>query len=333
MNELAWALLDANGDIVTIIDLSAVVLFANESACQHFAKPTNEIIGACLWEFYSGTGVSHYKILLNQVVQTGQPITFNHKDRGHWKRTLIYPIQGKDNRVESIAICSRDITQQIDAEEQLKHALLELITAQEDERHRISRDLHDDVGQRMTAFVFDLRSLKDALASGQKVSTDEISTIIRNFETILKHIRRIFYQLHPPSLGKMALPRVLEAFCASIEESNGVNIDFNSQEELPERPDNYVTAIYRFVQEGLTNVTKHARATAAWINLDYTEGDINISLEDNGQGFDPKSVAEGIGLHGIRERFLLLGGSVEIESSPGKGTRLSGTIPFTVRDH
>ncbi len=333
MDKIASALLAANGDSVTIIDPSATILFVNEPACEQYAKPTNEIIGACLWEFCPGSGVSHYKILLNQVIQTGQPITFNHKDKERWKRILIYPVQGKDSRVESIAICSRDITQQVDAEEQLKHVLLELITAQEDERHRISRDLHDDVGQRMTAFVFELRSVKDALAGGQKVSADEINTIIRNFETILKHIRQIFYQLHPPSLGKMPLPRVLEAFCSSIEESNGVNIDFNSQEGIPQLPDNYVMAIYRFVQEGLTNVTKHARATAAWINLDYTEGDINISLEDNGQGFDPKSVAEGIGLHGIRERFLLLGGSVEIESSPGKGMRLSGTIPFTVRDH
>ena len=331
--ELAWALLDANGDSVIVVDLTATILFANKSAIQQYAKPISQIIGACIWEFYPGTSVNHHKILLNQAVKTKSPVTYNHKVKEGWKRTLIYPIQGKGNRVERIAVCSRDITQQIDAEEQLKLVLLELITAQEDERYRISRDLHDAVGQRMTAFIFELRSIKDAIASEQEVSTNEIEMIIRNFQAILKNIRQIFYQLHPPSLGKMPLPRVLAAFCSSFEESNGVHVDFNSQDGIPELPGDHVTAVYRFVQEGLTNVAKHARATAAWVNLDYAEGEVNISLEDNGQGFDLNSVIEGIGLHGIRERFLLLSGVIEIESSPGKGTRLSGTIPYMARSH
>jgi len=93
-------------------------------------------------------------------------------------------------------------------------------------------------------------------------------------------------------------------------------------------PDNYVFAIYWFVQEGLTNILKHAKASAAWINLDYIEDDLNISVEDNGLGFNLKMNHEGIGLQGIRKRFTMLGGNVEIESSPGMGTRLSGTIPF-----
>jgi len=124
---------------------------------------------------------------------------------------------------------------------------------------------------------------------------------------------------------------VLEAFCSTFEETNNLHVDFSCQEEIPELPDIYDKAIYRFVQEGLANVAKHARASSAWINLDYTDGDLNISVEDNGQGFNMNSIIEGIGLHGIRERFLMLGGSMDIESSSGKGTRLSGTIPFRSR--
>jgi signal transduction histidine kinase len=126
----------------------------------------------------------------------------------------------------------------------------------------------------------------------------------------------------------MALSTVLAGFCSTFEETNNVHVDFSYQEGIPELPENYVKAIYRFVQEGLTNVAKHAKASAAWINLDYIDDDLNISVEDNGLGFDLKRVHEGIGLHGIRERFLMLGGSIEIESAPGKGTHLSGTIPF-----
>ena len=332
-DELAWALLDANGDSVVIVDLAGTILFANQTSCQQYAQPITEILGASIWGFFPSTSVNHRKILFNQAIETGVPVTFNHRVNDGWKRTLMYPIQGTDNRVARIAICSRDITQQIDAEERLKLILLELITAQEDERHRISRDLHDSVGQWMTAFIFELRSVRDALANEQGVSADEIDMIIRNFQAILKNIRQIFYQLHPPSLGMMPLSSVLAAFCSSFEEANGVQVDFNSQEELPQLPDSHARVIYRFVQEGLTNVAKHAGATAAWVNLDYAEGEISVSLEDNGHGFDPNSVIEGIGLHGIRERFSLLNGMIEIESSLGKGARLSGTIPFTASSH
>ena len=327
-NHIAWSILDAFGDHITLVDSKGLVLFSNKTASQKYTKSDNEIINTLVWELYADTNISHFQILFNQVVETGEPISVTHKIKDRWNRTLIYPIRGKENPVEEIAICSRDITLQVNAEEQLKRVLLELITAQENERQRISQDLHDDVGQRMTALVFELKSIKDALLAGQSVTADEMNTIIRNVETILKHIRQIFYQLHPPSLSKMALPRVLEAFCSSFEESHGLKVDFSNQEEFPELPNSYNIAIYRFIQEGLTNVFKHAQATAAWINLDYTEDDINVSLEDNGNGFDPKLIIEGIGLHGIRERFLILNGNIDIESSPGKGTRLSGTIPF-----
>jgi signal transduction histidine kinase len=147
-------------------------------------------------------------------------------------------------------------------------------------------------------------------------------------ELIIKHVRQIFYTLSPPSLYKMSLPVVLAGFCSTFEETNGVHVDLSCQEGLPALPEKHVNAIYRFVQEGLTNVSKHARASSVWINLEYIEGDLTLSMEDNGQGFDLERSQEGIGLRGIRQRFLVLDGSIEIESAPGRGTRLSGTIPF-----
>ena len=154
---------------------------------------------------------------------------------------------------------------------------MELVTAQEEERHRISQDLHDDVGQKMTALLFELRAIKDTIEHEQKVSIKDIDDVIHNMETIIKHVRQIFYQLHPPSLSKMELTKVLEAFCSTFEETNNLRVDFSCQEEIPELPDAYDKAIYRFVQEGLTNVVKHAGASSVWINLDYTEGDLNIA--------------------------------------------------------
>lgn len=325
---IASALLDAEADAVILVDLNGLILFLNASAAQQFGRSANEMLGSCLWDIYPSASKNHHKILVNQAVQTGRPITVRHKNNEWWSQTLIYPMKGQDQQVERIAFYLRDVTAQVNAEERLKQVLLELITVQEDERHRISQDLHDDVGQKMTALVFELRAMKDAVEKDEKISLKVINSVIRNMELIIKHVRQIFYQLYPPSLTRMDLPKVLAGFCSAFEETNNVHVDFSCQEGIPELPDPYVIAIYRFVQEGLTNVAKHAKASAAWINLDYIDDDLTISLEDNGLGFDLKQAPEGIGLHGIRERFLMLGGGIEIESAPGKGTHLSGTIPF-----
>jgi signal transduction histidine kinase len=104
---------------------------------------------------------------------------------------------------------------------------------------------------------------------------------------------------------------------------------FSSQEQLPPIPNVQATALYRLVQEGITNVVKHAQATSVWINLEFADGEVNISLEDDGQGFDPnRDPACGLGLQGLRERFLMLSGNFDVESAPGKGTRLCGSLPL-----
>ncbi len=332
LDSIAWALLNAKAIDVVLVNPKGTILFANEIAAQRYGVSIDELCGSCIWDLYPVANKNHHKILLNQVIETGNSITFHYKDRKLWEQTLIYPIHGEDNQVKYIALCTSDITSQIESEERLKQVLLELVSAQEDERHRISQDLHDDVGQKMTALVFELRAIKDVIENEQDISLKDINSIIGNMETIIKHIRQIFYQLHPPSLSRMALPKVLAAFCSTFEESNSVHVDFSCQEEIPELPDNYDLAMYRFVQEGLANVVKHARASSAWINLDYTDGDLNISVEDNGQGFDLRQVTEGFGLHGIRERFLMLGGVMDVELTPGKGTHLSGTIPFKAQN-
>jgi signal transduction histidine kinase len=210
----------------------------------------------------------------------------------------------------------------------LKNVALRLITIQEDERRRISQDLHDDIGQRMTGLILNLRSIKNSMPPDHKAIINQLDTSISDLEITTRQLRQIFYQLYPPSLNKMALTKVLSAFCTSFAETNRLRIDFSCKEEIPTVSNVYATAIYRFIQEGLTNSVKHANATAAWVNLDATENEISVSLEDNGTGFDVRSIEAGMGLTGIRERFYYLNGIFEIESSKDRGTRLFGSLPI-----
>ena len=170
------------------------------------------------------------------------------------------------------------------------------------------------------------------LFRSKQIALDEINNCVRDLETINKQVRQVFYQLYPPSLNRMPLPKVLDAFCTSIGEANNIEVDFNCQEDLPDLLEIQNLVIYRFFQEGITNVIKHANATAVWINLDCSNGRIYLSLEDNGIGFDQEKVKYGVGLHGIGERFNVLNGNMKIESAPGKGTRLSGVLPLSTKE-
>ncbi len=331
-DSVAWALLDAKAEAVLLVKLNGSIRFANQTAVKRFGKSKEELMGLYAWDLYPSTQTNYIKILFSQMVRTGEPITFKVHEENGWSQTMVHPVHNKSGRVGMIALCTWDATPLVEAQERYKRTALELISAQEGERRRISQDLHDDIGQRMTGLALNLRSIESALEGGHPISVDEVKNAIHELEAITKQTRQIFYQLNPPSLGKVGFSKVLAAFCASFEESTRIVADFNCQEDLPELSDLQTMTLYRFVQEGLANVAKHALASHAWISLDFSDGDLNISLEDDGKGFDSRNMREGMGLHGIRERFQALHGSVEIESSQGNGTHLFGSLPYKPED-
>ena len=324
---IAWRLLDAQVNEVILTDLQGIIIFKNKAVNKNQEISNDYTVGTSIWSCLPQIQKHRFQLVFNQVLSSGITQIIKHKKGDHWFQTFISPIAGNSNEIENIVLFSYDITQQTQTEEQLKKTILELTTAQEDERHRISRDLHDEIGQRMTALLMQLRSLKEIIQNNGKVDIEEINNASQNLEIIIKHLRQIFFQLYPPSLSKVSLPKVLDALCTSVEEANRLTIDLSCQEGVPDLQENQVTTIYRFVQEGLTNVVKHSKATSVWVNLDYSDGDINISIEDNGIGFSLPDIQEGIGLRGIRERFYLLDGSFEIDTAVSKGTRISGSIP------
>jgi PAS domain S-box-containing protein len=328
--KLAWALLDASADEIGLIHLDGTIVYINRAWCQQLGKPVESLIGTSIWDVYPPGRIDHRKIILNKVISTGLPVRFVDKQGDQWNEVLVSPIGGREGVGEEILTSTRDITRQVRTEERLKLMTLQLLTIQEDERRRISQDLHDDIGQNMTALILSLKVIDSGIAAGRSNVGDQVKETIQNVETVMKHIRQIFYQLRPPSLSTVPLSRVLESLCSSFALSTGLRIDFSSQEELPPIPDVQATALYRLVQEGLNNAVRHAQADSVWVNLDYADGEINLSMEDDGQGFNPSQDAgQGMGLQGIRQRFLMLNGSFDIESAPGIGTRLYGSLPLT----
>jgi PAS domain S-box-containing protein len=327
-DKLLQVLFEMATDAIVLVDREGTIQLANAAYAHRVEKRVDELIGSKMWEWCLPAQVTHRKIMLNQVIATGAPVYFVDQRGKQWNAVSFYPLVDATGVVESVLIHARDITAQIDAEEKLKRAILRAITIQEDERRRISQDLHDDLGQSLTALILSLKSIDGHLAAGQEVGTS-LKNAIRNVENLMRQIRLVLYQLRPPSLDTLPLRNALELFCGSFAQLTNLRVDFSSPTDLPPIPPLQATALYRLVQEGLNNAAKHAHATAVWVNLDYADGEVSVSVEDNGQGFDPLQTKTGLGLQSIRDRFTMLNGTFDVESVVGKGTRLFGALPLT----
>jgi PAS domain S-box-containing protein len=229
---------------------------------------------------------------------------------------------------QDITLRKQAESERMEAEKQLKALTQQLLTIQEAERKRIAQDLHDDIGQGMTALLLRLNAI---LNNASPEMGGNLLDAIRSAELLMGQVRQLARRLYPPPLETLSLPKALESLCSSFSQHAKLYVDLSSDENLPPIPNLQGTILFRLAQEGLNNIVKYSKATSVWINLDYMEGEVGLSLEDNGQGFDLNGVEKGLGLRSLEERFRLLNGRFEVESTPGEGTRICGFLPLA--DH
>ena len=223
-------------------------------------------------------------------------------------------------------------------EEERNSLLRQLAVAEEDERRRLSRELHDQMGQLVTALLLGLRSLAHGATSAEQSAA--IAELEKLSDRIAREVQQLALDLRPPALDTLGLPAALENLLHEWSARNGIEVDLQSIGLTGERfPAEVETMLYRVAQEGLTNVLKHARASRVSLLLERRNGNLSIILEDDGDGFDLEEVlvsgskARRLGLRGMRERVVRLGGTLEIESSPGGGTCLFIRVPVPTGDH
>jgi len=205
-------------------------------------------------------------------------------------------------------------------------ALRRVVEAQELERRRLARELHDETGQALTSILLGLKALEERTGDeASRAATQELRSLV---VSTLQDVRRLAVELRPTALDDFGLVAALERLTASFAEQTGISVDFQTalaDERLPEEVE---TALYRIVQESLTNVVKHARARRVSILLARKEGSVKAVVEDDGRGFDPAEQAgDGFGLVGMSERLALLGGRLEVESDADAGTTIAAEVP------
>jgi PAS domain S-box-containing protein len=206
-----------------------------------------------------------------------------------------------------------------------------LIHNQEEERSRLARELHDDLVQRLAVFAIDVGTLEKQLIDAPAPVQERLHEMKTNIIDISKDIHRLSRRLHPSILKDLGLIRAIEAECINVSRREGIEIVF-SHEDIPTAiSKNISLALYRIVQEGLNNISKHACAEHTSVSIKGIDHDVLLSVQDDGIGFNPAQVKEksGLGLSSMRERVRIIDGIFSIESQPEKGTQITVRVPLT----
>jgi signal transduction histidine kinase len=209
-----------------------------------------------------------------------------------------------------------------------RDAVRRVVQAQELERQRLARELHDETGQALTSILLGLKPLEEALADHPAQAT--LTGLREQVVSALQDVRRLAVELRPAVLDDYGLVPALERLIDAFGEQSDTRIDFHSALGEARLPSDMETALYRVVQESLTNIVKHANAKHVSVSLARRTTGVAVVIEDDGAGFDLRAVREdGIGLLGMRERLALLDARLEIESRPGAGTTVVAEVPLS----
>lgn len=214
------------------------------------------------------------------------------------------------------------------AASELRNLSGQLRTTQEQERKFLARELHDQVGQMLTGVRMDLASVAKLQSDSSSTVSFQIARAKTNVEQTLRVIRNIAMLLRPSMLDDLGLTPALSWLVKEVSRSSGIEIESDIDPSGDSLPDAHRTCLYRVVQEALTNASRHSEARRVQVTLKADPDWISVIVADNGRGFDLQSIkARGLGLLGMEERVRELGGSIEIQSSPGRGTRISISLP------
>ncbi len=334
-------IIESSSDCIKVLDLEGRLLYVNPSGQKllemcDFAPYQNSD-----WVSFWGCGEQpQARAAIAKALAGGvgafQGFCPTTQGTPKWWDVVVTPITDAEGRVERLLCTSRDITERKHAEEARAEWTRQLVTAQEDERRRIARELHDQTGQHLTAIMLGLSSLKN-LPSLPPPAPARLGQLLASVEQLGKELHRLAWELRPAVLDDLGLLTALSNYVDEWSERAGVPAAFHSRGTTKRRlPPQIETTLYRIAQEALTNILRHAGARDVSVILEQRQDQLLVIVEDDGKGFDVEAlrrvpVAERrLGVLGMLERVALVGGTLDIESAPGQGTTLYVRVPVSI---
>ena len=330
-------LLNAMTDGAVLLAPDGTILFGNRRFGEIARAPLAGLLGSKFQRLLVGTGRADFGALLTSGTEERSAGEFTIARGGTpgtsvWIALSTLPLDDDPARraVVRMAIVS-DLTERKRAEEARLDLIKRLITVEDDERRWIARELHDETGQSLTALLVGLRVIEQQAGKPEVVAMAHRLRKIAS-ETV-DNVGRLARGLHPSVLDDLGLLAAAQRYVSDYAKTYGLAVDLRSEgvgaQQLPSLVQ---TTIYRILQEGLTNVARHARARTVNVELKLHDGMLNLLIRDDGVGFDPRATRtdeSGLGLHGMGERAALFGGSLDVESAPGRGATVRASVPVT----
>jgi PAS domain S-box-containing protein len=245
--------------------------------------------------------------------------------------------QHSESGKKVFTVILRDVTERVQAENELRRSQQDLReiasmsqSAREQEKTRIARELHDELAQSLTALKMDLAWTAERLGARESALSDKISRMQTLLDTTVAATRRISADLRPLMLDDLGLAAAVEWLIESFRERNAIECELVAPSEDLDLREPLASCVFRILQESLTNVARHSGASFVQVALARSDGEITLTVKDDGRGFSPDAPRkpDSYGLMGLRERAYLVGGRVAIDSGPGKGVRIDVRIPL-----
>ncbi len=342
-DDLNTAVLASINSEIAILDRSGVIIAVNE-AWNEFALGNGSAgaesrigvglnyIEVCQRASLAGEEMAQSVIKGLRSVLDGELAFFESEypcdspTESRWFRMRVMPLKRADG---GVVVSHLDITERKLAEKDAHYLGRRLIHAQEEERARLARELHDDLGQSLALLSIQLEVLKQEHDAPQSVKT-RIGDLTSDLHQLSSDIHRISHELHPAKLNQLGLESALRGFCREVADVHGIKIGFEANDVPRVLPNDISLCAYRITQESLQNVVKHSGASFASVVIAAADGEIRMVVSDDGHGFDPETAMTGksLGLISMHERIMAVRGRIAVESAADAGTRIEASIPL-----
>ncbi len=320
-------------DAILVQDMNGNILTANKAAARLTGYNTEMLVQMNVTDFLSEEGLELAKEVRQKLLQGltigeayEQPLL--RKDKSKASLILSTSLVLKDGQPVGFQHIARDITEEKRLQENLQFYLHQNVKAQEEERKRISRELHDDTIQ---ALVVLSRQLDNLASNSKNLSEDEqirLDNLQKQTADIMQGVRRLSQDLRPAALDRLGLLPALEWLVSDVMYYSGIETKINTSGNTRRFPEEVELVLFRIIQEALRNIWRHSKATNVDINVEFSQSGVKITVIDNGKGFNPPHgmgdlAKDGkLGLAGMFERARLIGGKFTIESKPDRGTKV-----------
>jgi len=340
---LMAAIVESSEDAIVGKSLEGIVTSWNRGAETTFGYSANEMLGRSIFTLVPAECHDDEEKVLS-TIRRGESITHFETERVRKDGSRIEvsiavsPIRDKEGRIIGASKIARDITMRKQTERELRRSQQELRSlskaaneALEAERRRTARELHDELGQLLTALKMDLESLRSALPLDKPDLVKRVQAMHTLLDATIAATRRIASDLRPLMLDDLGLAAALDWLVHNFSKRTGIATDLVIDETVAQVPEPISSALYRITQESLTNVAKYAQATRVEIRLEHDGDWVQLLVRDNGCGIEAADQKKRgrFGLLGIRERVMLLYGEVSIEGKHGQGSEVRARIPLT----